>query len=110
MVAIAAYHHWYIKQLDVVTAFLNGVLAPEGTVFMSQPAGFEVPSNSTGSPLICRLNKSLDGLKQAPRIWHREIHGYLLFIHFTRSKYNSNLHFRRQDTHIVFLLLWVDDM
>jgi hypothetical protein len=59
---IAVSHDWKIHQLDIHNAFLNDVLAEE--VYMKQPLGFvdfALPSH------VCRLYKSLFGLKHAPR-------------------------------------------
>ena len=52
-----------IHQMDVKTAFLNGQLEEE--IFMIPPEGFEIGKN-----LVCRLNRSLYGLKQASRAWN----------------------------------------
>ncbi|MCO5612673.1 hypothetical protein L7F22_066942 [Adiantum nelumboides] len=53
-------------QLDVKTSFLHG--DPEEDVYMVQPEGFEVkPEKSTKAKFVCRLQKSLYGLKQSSR-------------------------------------------
>jgi len=54
-----------VHQMDVVTAFLNGELDEE--IYMQQPAGYQVSGKEN---LVCRLNKSLYRLKQAPRCWN----------------------------------------
>ncbi|CAI7878630.1 unnamed protein product [Closterium sp. NIES-53] len=58
----AAIKGWVVKQMDIVTAFLNGILEEE--IFMAQPEGFD-----DGSGRVWKLKKALYGLKQAPRQW-----------------------------------------
>lgn len=55
----------YTRQFDVKTAFLHGQLEDE--VYMRQPEGF-----SDGTNKICRLQRSLYGLKQSPRCWNKQ--------------------------------------
>ena len=58
MFAVTVQCRCQIHQLDVETAFLNGVLDEE--VFMDQPEGNEIRGKEH---LVCRLHKSLYGLK-----------------------------------------------
>ena len=62
ILALVAHFDLELQQMDVKTAFLNGDLEEE--VYMKQPKGF--PS-SDGEHLVCKLNKSIYGLKQASR-------------------------------------------
>ncbi|CAI7730706.1 unnamed protein product [Closterium sp. NIES-54] len=80
----AAIKGWVVKQMDVTTAFLNGVLEKE--IFMAQPEGFD-----DGSGRVLRLKKALYGLKQAPRQWYLKVRGVLEEIGFTPSSADHSL-------------------
>ena len=66
-----------IHQMDVVTAFLNGELSEE--IYMQQPDGYVIPGKEH---LVCKLKKSLYGLKQSPRCWYNAFHMYVESIGF----------------------------
>ena len=65
ILALASYHDLELEQMDVVTAFSNSDL--EEDIYMSVPDGFK---NSPNSTKVCKLLKSLYGLKQSPRQWY----------------------------------------
>jgi hypothetical protein len=65
LLAFAVENDMLIHQMDVVTAFLNGEL--DEVIYMNQPEGYITPGNEN---LVCRLKKSLYGLKQSPRSWN----------------------------------------
>jgi hypothetical protein len=62
VISIAAKLGWQIHQMDVKTAFLNGVIEEE--IYIEEPEEFEVHDRASH---VCRLKRALYGLKQAPR-------------------------------------------
>jgi hypothetical protein len=89
IIALAAKMKWKLHQMDVKTAFLNGVIEEE--VYIKQPQGFEVEDRKSH---VCRLKKALYRLEQAPRSWYGRIDSFLMSLGFTKSKENSNLYFK----------------
>ncbi|PRQ16639.1 putative RNA-directed DNA polymerase [Rosa chinensis] len=106
LLSIAAQYDMEIEQMDVKTAFLHGDL--EEDIYMSQPEGFV----ETGKEdLVCRLRKSLYGLKQSPRQWYKRFDTYMLKIGYTRCLYDCCVYYHVfEDGEIILLLLYVDDM
>ncbi|RDY13528.1 hypothetical protein CR513_01535, partial [Mucuna pruriens] len=76
LLAMAAIRHWPLHQLDIKNAFLHGDLDEE--IYMEQPPGFVAQGESS---LVCKLRRSLYGLKQSPRAWFGKFSQYL-FNHF----------------------------
>jgi hypothetical protein len=103
--ALIAVKKWKVHQMDVKTAFLNGVIEEE--VYVEQPQGFKTHDSQTH---VYKLKKALYGLKQAPGAWYSRIGSFLMSLGFTKSKENSNLYFKVVDGGLVILLLYVDDM
>ncbi|GKB86565.1 ribonuclease H-like domain-containing protein [Tanacetum coccineum] len=96
---------WPIYQLDVKNAFLNGDLSE--TVYTHQPPGFvdaRFPNH------VCRLQRSLYGLKQAHRAWFQRFAGYAIRAGFYHSRCDSSLFIYRQGSQVAYLLLYVDDI
>ena len=75
--------------VDVTTAFLNGTLEEEE--FMKQPEGFVIEGKEG---ILCKLNKSIHGLKQSPRCWNSTIDSYLQESGFSQSKADPCIYFK----------------
>ena len=65
LLSIAAHMDYKIWQMDVKIAFLNGSL--DETIYMVQPEGFITKGQEKK---VCKLQKSIYGLKQASRSWN----------------------------------------
>jgi hypothetical protein len=102
MLAVAAHRDLAIHQLDVESAFLNGELTEE--VYVQQPPGHEQAGG-----WVCRLQKALYGLRQAPWAWHAKIRGILLAAGFEESAADPAL-FVRTTGSGEWILIHVDDL
>jgi hypothetical protein len=81
VLSLALSRNWEIHQLDVKNAFLHGTLME--TVYCSQPTSFV---DADRPDLVCRLNRSLYDLKQAPRAWYSRFASYMASIGFVEAK------------------------
>jgi hypothetical protein len=86
---LAASHGLHIHQMDVKTAFLCGELDEE--IYMEQPDGYKIPGQENK---VCRLIKSLCGLKQAPKQWHEKINTTLTSARFIVNEADKCVYYR----------------
>ena len=77
VLAITAQNGWKVFQLDVKSAFLNGILQEE--IYVEQPEGF---MKQGAEEKVYLLKKALYGLKQAPRAWYSKIDEHLSSLGF----------------------------
>eukprot|EP00253_Pinus_taeda_P036630 PITA_36630 len=91
--------------MDVKTTFLDGDMEEE--IYMKQLEGFVVKGKKE---LVCKLNKSLYGLKQSPRMWYQKFDTFIQGLDFTRSKEDHCVYFKLIGDRVIYLVLYVDDM
>ena len=103
IIAHAANNKMLLLQMDIKTAFLNGNLKEE--VFMKQPKDFVVKGQEH---LVCKLKKSIYGLKQSPRCWNKALHDHLCKIGFKQSASDPFIYTTEGET--VILAVYVDDI
>lgn len=105
LLALALSNGWTMRQLDVHNAFLNGTLFE--VVYMKQPLGYVDPNFPSH---VCKLERSLYSLKQAPRAWFKRLHDYLITVGFKPSKTDVSLFINSCGGRQVYLLVYVDDI
>ena len=106
LMQVSAELNLIVHQMDVKTAYLNAPIDTE--IFMEQPKGYEQENKSC--KLVCKLNKSLYGLKQSGRNWNRLFNSFLQSKGFTQSKHDPCVYVFHNNADIAILLIWVDDM
>jgi transposase InsO family protein len=103
IISFAAEKQWNIAQMDVKTAFLHGELEEE--IYMEPPEGFPNSDNQ-----VCRLKKSLYGLKQSPRCWNSKFTDFMKRNDFTQGGADPCLFIKKSGEHMVIVGLYVDDL
>ncbi|KAJ9561626.1 hypothetical protein OSB04_006786 [Centaurea solstitialis] len=103
--AYAAHKNIKVFQMDVKSAFLNGVLHEE--VYIEQPEGFVDPDFPDH---VCILDKALYGLKQAPRAWYETLTNHLLSKGFKRGTIDTTLFLKKEGDDLLLVQIYVDDI
>ncbi|KAF0688449.1 hypothetical protein As57867_019867, partial [Aphanomyces stellatus] len=104
IIALVVFFGWPLDQLDVVTAFLYGVM--KEVVYCVVPEGVELDGDFDCLELV----KAIYGLKQASRVWNETFDEYVCSIGFQVSAYDPCLYIKIVDGHCVLLLVYVDDV
>lgn len=110
ILSLATSENWPLHQLDVKNAFLRDLL--KENVYMEQPPGFFISHNSSPhkSFLVCKLQNSIYGLKQAPEAWFDRLANFLLHIGFTCSQSNPSLFILKDKSTLIIMLIYVNDI
>ncbi|KMQ92933.1 integrase core domain protein [Lasius niger] len=104
LLALVALEDLELVQFDVKTAFLYGNLEEE--IHMEVPNGVNAEDSAS---VVCRLNKSLYGLKQTPRCWNRKFSGFLKQFNFKETSADKCVFTGHYEGSSVYLALFVDD-
>jgi Reverse transcriptase (RNA-dependent DNA polymerase) len=105
LLSIAVNQKWSLHQMDVKNVFLQGTLEDE--VYMSLPPGHAQEGNAN---LVCKLKKSIYGLKQSPRAWYGKLSSYLLSCNFKISNADHSLFSKIHNGITIIVLVYVDDI
>lgn len=119
LLAMAAIQCWYAMQMDVSNAFLHGDLFED--VYMKMPQGYtnlgsriqkcvSQPTSGNSSTLVCKLKKSMYGLKHAPRNWFDKLSYTLSNLTFQQSKSDYSLFLKHSNSSVLAVRVYVDDL
>ena len=104
IIVLAAINDLHLRSVDISHAFINGDL--EETIYMRQAEGFHMGTSNQ----VCRLRKSLYGLKQAARQWNKKLHDTLATMGFKRLESDRSIYiFLRDDVRII-IPVFIDDI
>jgi IS30 family transposase len=106
LLSLEANLDWPLHQLDIKNAFLNGELEEE--VYMQIPSGLESPGTAN---MVCRLRKSLYGLKQSPRAWFDRLTKVVKQDGFVQCQTDHTMFVKHSlDGKIALFIVYVDDI
>ncbi|CAI7863347.1 unnamed protein product [Closterium sp. NIES-53] len=99
LLAIAATRHLPLQQIDVKNVFLYALV--DIVIYVEQPHTY-----GEGDSRVCQLQKSLYGIKQAPRLWQQYLHNILLEIGFKQQPHDPGIHRRNFRSEYILLTVY----
>jgi len=105
LISMATQFNMQIHQMDVNVAFLNGILKED--IYMKQPDGFVEKGKEH---LVCKLERSIYGLKQSPRCWNEVLDEHLQSMGFQKSSADECIYTGKMNGDLVLLAVYVDDI
>ncbi|GJV03071.1 retrotransposon protein, putative, ty1-copia subclass [Tanacetum coccineum] len=105
LISIAALHDYEIWQMDVKTTFLNGYLDED--IYMVQPEGFVNPKHPRK---VCKIQRSIYGLKQASRSWNKRFDEEIKKFGFAQNLDEPCVYQKASGSNVTFLILYIDDI
>jgi hypothetical protein len=105
LLAFATSKGFKLYQMDVKSAFLNGVIQEE--VYVRQPPSFESPKYPNR---VYKLSKALNGLKQAPQAWYARLKTFLLEHGYVMGSVDKTLFTLNHVTDFLLIQIYVDDI
>ncbi|KMQ86061.1 retrovirus-related pol polyprotein from transposon tnt 1-94 [Lasius niger] len=106
LLTIAGSKNWIVKHFDAKTAFINGELKED--IYMRQPKGNRI--NIGDEKKVCKLKKSIYGLKQAAKSWNDKLKETLQMYGFMQGEADSCLFAKQENENLILLAVYVDDM
>ncbi|KAH9783645.1 hypothetical protein KPL71_009401 [Citrus sinensis] len=106
LLSLAVNLDWPVQQFDVKNAFLHGDLSEE--IYMDLPPGCSGPERLNQK--VCKLKKSLYGLKQSPRAWFGKFTKAMVRFGYNQSNSDHTLFIKKRQGKITALIVYVDDM
>jgi len=101
LLAIILEEDLFAYQMDVKNAFLHGTLK----IYMKIPSGYKCRQD-----FVCKLRKTLYGLRQAPRAWNETFDNFVRSLGLKNSETDKCLYVNKSDIYKLYLLLYVDDI
>ncbi|GJU38923.1 retrotransposon protein, putative, ty1-copia subclass [Tanacetum coccineum] len=105
LIAIVAFYDYEISQMDIKTAFLNGYLDED--IYMVQHEGFIDPKHPRK---VCKLQRSIYGLKQASRSLNKRFDEEFKKFDFAQNLDEPCVYQKASGSNVTFLILYVDDI
>ncbi|RVW13644.1 Retrovirus-related Pol polyprotein from transposon TNT 1-94 [Vitis vinifera] len=105
IIALVAHYDLELHQMDVKIAFLNGNI--DETIYMVQPENFE---SNDSKQLVCRLKRSIYGLKQASRQWYKKFDHVITSFGFKENTVDQCIYLKFSGSKFIILVLYVDDI
>ena len=103
--ALVAHFDLELHQIDVKTVFLNGDI--DETIYMVQLDNF---LSGDAKQIVCKLKKSIYGLKQASRQWYHKFHQVIISFSFEINVVDDSVYHKFSGSKHIFLVLYVDDI
>ena len=103
--ALVAHFDLELHHMDVKTTFLNGDLSEE--VYMSQPKEFKANGKEN---MVCRLKRSIYGLKQASHQWYLKFDKIVTSFGFIENKFDQCVYMKVNGSKYIFMVLYIDEI
>ena len=103
--SLVAHFDLELHQMDVKTAFLNGDI--DETIYMVQPENFV---SGDAKKTVCKLKKSIYGLKKASRQWYYKFHQVVISFGFEMNLVDDCIYHKFSGSKHIYLVLYVDDI
>lgn len=105
LLTVAGKRKMSVKHYDIETAYLNGDIHHE--IYMNQPEGYEVPGKEH---YVCKLKRSLYGLKQSANEWNKKLNDSLIQVGFKQGEIDPCLYVKYSRGTWIYVLIYVDDL